>query len=159
MPVRQPGGGLYKLNSVVTHSLKAPGFNPRAYKVKTRFKSLLFQMQTCTATAWGWCSRASTWASLSRSSAGSCRCPSCASPTPRHTAHPLRGTPRRPSLPRQGPKQWLRRAVDARQRGLPPVALRSSAIPGNLDGLGLSGATRWAVVKRLLYLFFLSILA
>jgi hypothetical protein len=29
------GGGLYKLESSVTHSLrKAPGFNPRAYEVK-----------------------------------------------------------------------------------------------------------------------------
>jgi hypothetical protein len=29
--------GLYKLN----RSLKAPGFNPRAYEVKSRFQSLL----------------------------------------------------------------------------------------------------------------------
>jgi hypothetical protein len=32
----------YKLNSL-THGLRAPGFNPRSYEVKTRFQSLLFQ--------------------------------------------------------------------------------------------------------------------
>jgi hypothetical protein len=42
--------GLYKLNPIVTHSLKAPGFNPCAYKVKNRFQSLLSN-STCTATA------------------------------------------------------------------------------------------------------------
>jgi hypothetical protein len=36
------GRGLYKLNPG-SHSLKAPGFNPRAYEVKTRFQNLLFQ--------------------------------------------------------------------------------------------------------------------
>jgi hypothetical protein len=33
----------------LTHSLKAPGFNPCAYTVKTRFQSLL-SYSTCTAT-------------------------------------------------------------------------------------------------------------
>jgi hypothetical protein len=40
--------GLYKLQveSSLTHSLKAPGFNPRAaYEVKTRFQNLGFQTQ------------------------------------------------------------------------------------------------------------------
>jgi hypothetical protein len=37
--------GLYKLNPVDPERLKAPGFNPRAYQVKTRFQSLGFQMQ------------------------------------------------------------------------------------------------------------------
>jgi hypothetical protein len=37
----------------LTHSLKAPGFNPCwAYEVKTRFQSLLSNA-TCTATVWG----------------------------------------------------------------------------------------------------------
>jgi hypothetical protein len=35
--------GLYKLNQF-TLSLKAPGFNPRTYEVKTRFQSLLCQI-------------------------------------------------------------------------------------------------------------------
>jgi hypothetical protein len=43
--------GLYKLNPVETHSLKAPGFNPQAYEVKTRFQSLLSNSSTCAATA------------------------------------------------------------------------------------------------------------
>jgi hypothetical protein len=41
-------GGAYKLlqlNPVVTRSLKAPGLNPCTYDVKTRFQTLLFQMQ------------------------------------------------------------------------------------------------------------------
>jgi hypothetical protein len=44
--------GLYKSSSVVTHSLKPPGFNPRAYEVKTWFQSLLFQMQLVPSTRW-----------------------------------------------------------------------------------------------------------
>jgi hypothetical protein len=31
----------------LTHSLKAPGFNPRAYKVKNRFQSLLSKCNLC----------------------------------------------------------------------------------------------------------------
>jgi hypothetical protein len=37
--------GLYKLSSVVTHSLKPPGFNPRAYAVISWFQSLRFLLQ------------------------------------------------------------------------------------------------------------------
>jgi hypothetical protein len=40
-----PEVGLYKLNSVVTHSLKAPGFNPCTCNVKTRLQSLLSIIQ------------------------------------------------------------------------------------------------------------------
>jgi hypothetical protein len=32
--------------------LKSPGFNPSAYKVKTRLQSLLSNESACTATAW-----------------------------------------------------------------------------------------------------------
>jgi hypothetical protein len=35
------GGRAAQVERSLTHSLKAPGFNPRAYKVKTRFQSLL----------------------------------------------------------------------------------------------------------------------
>ena len=35
------GGAVYKLNQL-THSLKAPGFNPRAYKVKIWFSKIFF---------------------------------------------------------------------------------------------------------------------
>ena len=37
--------GLYKLNPILNHSLKPPGINPQAYKVKNRFQSLCFQTQ------------------------------------------------------------------------------------------------------------------
>jgi hypothetical protein len=42
--------GQYKLNQVDPYSLKAPGFNPRANEVKTRFQILL-STSTCTATS------------------------------------------------------------------------------------------------------------
>jgi hypothetical protein len=35
------GGGLYKLNPVVTHSLKAPGFNPCTYEIISWFSLAL----------------------------------------------------------------------------------------------------------------------
>jgi hypothetical protein len=35
--------GLNTLNPVETHSLKAPGFNPRTYKVKNRFQAFAFK--------------------------------------------------------------------------------------------------------------------
>jgi hypothetical protein len=41
--------GLYKLNAVYTHSLKAPGFSPCAYTVISCFQSLLANA-TCAAT-------------------------------------------------------------------------------------------------------------
>jgi hypothetical protein len=34
--------GLDKLRIQLTHSLKAPGFNPRSYEVKTRFQAFAF---------------------------------------------------------------------------------------------------------------------
>jgi hypothetical protein len=47
---RQPGWGAAQVvNSVDPYSLKAPGFNPRTYEVKTWFQSLLSHA-TCTAT-------------------------------------------------------------------------------------------------------------
>jgi hypothetical protein len=36
--------GRYKLNAVHSRSLKAPGFNPCAYKVKNWFSEFAFQM-------------------------------------------------------------------------------------------------------------------
>jgi hypothetical protein len=46
--------GRCKLNPVVTHSLKAPGFNPGAYKVKnlvSKFSFQTFNLYRCTARA------------------------------------------------------------------------------------------------------------
>jgi hypothetical protein len=42
--------GLYTLSSVDPSRLKAPGFNPCTYKVKTRFQNFGFSNSTCTAT-------------------------------------------------------------------------------------------------------------
>jgi hypothetical protein len=47
-----PGGGHVNLNPVVTHSLNAPGFDPRAYKVKNWFQAFAFSSSSlCRYTA------------------------------------------------------------------------------------------------------------
>jgi hypothetical protein len=43
-------GGAVQVEIQLTHSLKPPGFNPRAYKVKSRFQRVAFKKSTCTAT-------------------------------------------------------------------------------------------------------------
>jgi hypothetical protein len=73
----EAGGGLYKLKSVETHSLKPPGFIQPLEPIsrKTGFKPLLSNGSTCTATA----RTRTAWASCrrrSRASATATRAPS-----------------------------------------------------------------------------------
>jgi hypothetical protein len=44
--------GLYKLNSILTLILKAPGFNPLNLKCDFPGFKICFQLPTCTTTSW-----------------------------------------------------------------------------------------------------------